>query len=313
MQERNFTSWYIMITWLAKNGFGEDAIDLFNQFKQGGLTPGAKFFVGVFSACNVLGDINEGMLHFESMWKEFGVVPSMEYYVSIVDMLGSNGYLDEALEFIEKMPMEPCVDVWETLMNLFRVRGHLELGDRCAEFIEKLGLSRLNELSKAGLVPVKASNIAKEKKKKGRVYALHRGMKAQMKDAGYIPATRFVLHDMDEESKEDALLAHSERLATAHGLLTTTVRSPLRVVQNLRFCGDSHNAMKIISKLVGRREMPRGSHHFKDGICSCRLLVNRAMMEKITGQIYGHDSYLSSYSDSDSFDPLDLKFFRHFE
>jgi len=100
-------------------------------------------------------------------------------------------------------------------------------------------------------------------------------MKAQMKDAGYIPATRFVLHDMDEESKEDALLAHSERLATAHGLLTTTVRSPLRVVQNLRFCGDSHNAMKIISKLVGRREMPRGSHHFKDGICSCRLLVNR--------------------------------------
>jgi len=155
-----------MITWLAKNGFGEDAIDLFNQFKQGGLTPGAQFFVGVFSACNVLGDINEGMLHFESMWKEFGVVPSMEYYVSIVDMLGSNGYLDEALEFIEKMPMEPCVDVWETLMNLFRVRGHLELGDRCAEFIEKLGLSRLNELSKAGLVPVKASNIAKEKKKK---------------------------------------------------------------------------------------------------------------------------------------------------
>ncbi|CAK7348482.1 unnamed protein product [Dovyalis caffra] len=298
MQERNLTSWYVMITWLAKNGFGEDAIDLFNQFKQGGLKPEAKIFVGLFSACNVLGDINEGMLHFESMWKEFGIVPSIEHYVGIVDMLGSNGYLDEALEFIEKMPVEPSVDIWETLMNVCRVHGHLELGDHCAELIEQVDPSRLNEQSKAGLVPVKASDIAKEKKKKteslnlldvrskvheyragdtsfpdrDRVYALLRGMKAQMKDAGYIPATRFVLHDIDEESKEDALLAHSERLATAHGLLTTAVRSPLRVVKNLRFCGDCHNAMKIISKLVGRQLIMRDAkrfHHFKDGFCSC--------------------------------------------
>ena len=298
MQECNLASWYIMITWLAKNGYGEDAIDLFNQFKQGGLKPDAQIFVGVFSACNVLGDINEGLLHFESMWKEFSIVPSMEHYVSIVDMLGSNGYLVEALEFIEKMPMEPSVDVWETLMNLCRAHGHLELGDRCAELIEQLDPSRLNEQSNAGLVPVKASDIAKEKKKKtasqnlldvrsrvheyragdtsfpdrDRVYALLRGMKAQMKDAGYIPVTRFVLHDIDEESKEDALLAHSERLATAHGLLTTAARSPLRVVKNLRFCGDCHNAMKIISKLVGRQLIMRDAkrfHHFKDGVCSC--------------------------------------------
>ncbi|KAJ6675043.1 hypothetical protein OIU85_011240 [Salix viminalis] len=280
------------------NGFGEDAIDLFNQFKQGELKPDAQIFVGVLSACNVLGDINEGMLHFESMWKEFSIVPSMEHYVSIVDMLGSNGYLDEALEFIEKMPMEPSVDVWETLMNLCRAHGHLELGYRCAELIEQLDPSRLNEQSNAGLVPMKAPDIAKEKKKKtasqnlldvrsrvheyragdtsfpdrDRVYALLRGMKAQMKDAGYIPITRFVLHDIDEESKEEALLAHSERLATAHGLLTTAARSPLRVVKNLRFCGDCHNAMKLISKLVGRQLIMRDAkrfHHFKDGVCSC--------------------------------------------
>uniref|UniRef100_A0A6N2MYL2 DYW domain-containing protein n=1 Tax=Salix viminalis TaxID=40686 RepID=A0A6N2MYL2_SALVM len=298
MQECNLTSWYIMITWLAKNGFGEDAIDLFNQFKQGEMKPDAQIFVGVLSACNVLGDINEGMLHFESMWKEFSIVPSMEHYVSIVDMLGSNGYLDEALEFIEKMPMEPSVDVWETLMNLCRAHGHLELGYRCAELIEQLDPSRLNEQSNAGLVPMKAPDIAKEKKKKtasqnlldvrsrvheyragdtsfpdrDRVYALLRGMKAQMKDAGYIPITRFVLHDIDEESKEEALLAHSERLATAHGLLTTAARSPLRVVKNLRFCGDCHNAMKLISKLVGRQLIMRDAkrfHHFKDGVCSC--------------------------------------------
>ena len=56
------------------------------------------------------------------------------------------------MEFIEKMPFEPSANVWETLMNLCRVHGHLELGDRRAELVEQLDPSRLNEQSKSGLI-----------------------------------------------------------------------------------------------------------------------------------------------------------------
>ncbi|TQD86045.1 hypothetical protein C1H46_028384 [Malus baccata] len=153
MPNRNLTSWDIMITWFAKNGLGEDAIDLFTQFKKAGLKPDGQLFIGVLYACSVVGDINEGLLHFESMSKDYGIVPNMDHYVSVVDMLGSTGYLDEALEFIEKMPLEPNVDVWKTLMNHCRVHGQLELGDRCAELIEQLDPSCLDEQSKAGLIP----------------------------------------------------------------------------------------------------------------------------------------------------------------
>ena len=300
MPKQNLTSWDTMITWLAKNGLGEDAIDLFTQFKQQGLKPDGQLFITIFSACNVLGDIDEGMLHFESMSKDYSIVPSMDHYVSVVDMLGSTGYLDEAFEFIEKMPLEPSVDVWETLMNLCRVHGHIELGDRCAEIVEQLDPSRLTEQSKAGLVPVKASDIAKEKEKKklasqnllevrsrvheyragdrshpenDKIYAELRSLKEQMKESGYVPETRFVLHDIDQEAKEEALLSHSERLAVAYGLLNSPPRAPIRVIKNLRFCGDCHNALKIISKLVGRELIIRDAkrfHHFKDGLCSCR-------------------------------------------
>ncbi|KAJ0029797.1 hypothetical protein Pint_12691 [Pistacia integerrima] len=162
MGQRNLTSWDTMITGLAKNGLGEDAVDLFSQFKQAGLKPDGQMFIGIFSACSVLSDADEGMLHFESMIKDYGIIPSMKHYVSIVDMLGSIGYLYEALEFVEKMPMEPSVDVWETLMNLCRIHGNLELGDRCAELVEQLDPSRLNEKSKAGLV--QASDLVEEKK-----------------------------------------------------------------------------------------------------------------------------------------------------
>ncbi|XP_022139059.1 pentatricopeptide repeat-containing protein At4g32450, mitochondrial-like [Momordica charantia] len=300
MPNRNLTSWDTMITWLAKNGLGEDAIDLFYEFKKAGLKPDGKMFIGLFSACSVLGDIDEGMLHLESMTKNYGIIPSMHHYVSIVDMLGSVGYVDEALEFIEKMPLEPGVEIWEMMMNISRAHGFMELGDRCFELVEQLDPSRLNEESKAGLLPVRASDLAKEREKKklanqnllevrsrvheyragdtshpenDKIYTLLRGLREQMKEAGYIPETRFVLHDIDQEGKNDALLAHSERLAVAYGLISSSARAPIRVIKNLRVCGDCHNALKIISKIVGRELIMRDAkrfHHFKDGLCSCR-------------------------------------------
>ncbi|TYG74579.1 hypothetical protein ES288_D04G193700v1 [Gossypium darwinii] len=299
MPRRNLTSWDTMITGLARNGLGEDALDLFSQFKQAGLKPDAKMFLGVFYSCGVVGDINEGMLHFSLMSSDYGIVPSMEHYVGVVDMLGSTGNLDEALEFIEKMPFEASADVWETLMNLCRTHGHLELGDRCAELVKQLDPSRLNEQSKASLIPLKDSDLKKNEKKKlasqsplevrsrvneyragdtshpanDRIYALLRCLKEHMKEAGYVPETRFVLHDIDQESKEEALLAHSERLALANGLLTSPARGQIRIIKNLRVCGDCHAAFKIMSKIVGREIIMRDAkrfHHFSEGLCSCR-------------------------------------------
>ncbi|KAL3502938.1 hypothetical protein ACH5RR_037387 [Cinchona calisaya] len=300
MSRRNLTSWDTLITGLAKNGHGETAIELFTEFKELGLKPDGPMYLGVFHACKALLDITEGLLHFEAMTKDYGIVPSMEHYVSVVDMLGSTGHLDEALEFIEKMPMQPSVEIWETLMNLSRIQGNVELGDRCAELVELLDPSRLHEQSRAGLIPVKASDLSKVKEKKKfdgqnplevksrvheyragdrsdpdheKLYALLWGLKHQMKEAGYIPETRVVLHDIDQESKEEAVLGHSERLAVAKGFLNTPARSTMRVIKNLRFCIDCHNAMKVISKLVGRELIIRDAkrfHHFKDGVCSCR-------------------------------------------
>ena len=184
-------------------------------------------------------------------------------------------------------------------MDLCRVHGHMELGDRCAELVEQLDPSHMNEQSEAGLLPVKPSDLAKQNEKKlasqsllevrsrvheyragdrshpntDKLYAALRHLREQMKEAGYIPETRFVLHDIDHESKEEALLAHSERLAIANGLLNSPVRSPIRIIKNLHVCGDCHTALKVISKIVGRELIIRDAkrfHHFKDGLCSCR-------------------------------------------
>nr|POE55169.1 pentatricopeptide repeat-containing protein, mitochondrial [Quercus suber] len=48
----NLTLWDTMMTWLAKNGLGEDAIDLFTQFKKTGMKPDGRMFFGVLSTCS---------------------------------------------------------------------------------------------------------------------------------------------------------------------------------------------------------------------------------------------------------------------
>ncbi|GAB2269178.1 hypothetical protein Dimus_004108 [Dionaea muscipula] len=267
MPECNLTSWDIMIIWLAKNGVGDDAIEMFSHFRKSGLKPDGQMFIGVFTACGALGDVTMGMQHFDFMSKVYGIVPTMDHYVGIVGMLGTCGYLDEALDFIEKMPMEPSFEVWETLMNLCRIQGNMELGNRSSEIVEELHHSHLSKESKAGLVPATTSVIARKEEIKKK----QEGLKEQMKEEGYVPETRFVPHDIHPEEKEEAINSHSERLAAASSLLKTPARHEVRIIKNLCVCVDCHSAFKILSKIVGRKFIMRDAkrfQHMEDGKCS---------------------------------------------
>ena len=81
-----------------------------------------------------------------------------------------------------------------------------------------------------------------------------------MKAAGYVPSTDFVLFDIEEEEKEHFLGCHGEKLAIAFGLISTSPKDVIRVVRNLRVCGDSHEAIKLISKITGREIIVRDNN-----------------------------------------------------
>jgi hypothetical protein len=106
--------------------------------------------------------------------------------------------------------------------------------------------------------------------------ALHRALDElvkELKSVGYVPDTSLVVHpDMEDEEKEITLRYHSEKLAISFGLLNTPPGTTIRVVKNLRVCGDCHSAAKLISSLIDREIILRDVqrfHHFKDGKCSC--------------------------------------------
>ncbi|KAL6218814.1 hypothetical protein ACLB2K_012023 [Fragaria x ananassa] len=279
--EKNIDSWHLMINWYAENGLGDDGLQMFELLREQGLKPNSDTFLAVFSACASADAVEEAFIHFYSMKEEYGFDPEKEHYLGIVDVLGKCGHLHEAVDYIEKLPFEPTVEVWEALWNYARIHGDIDLEDHAEELMVALDPSKAIT-DKIPTPPPKKRTAISMLDGKNRItefknptlYKDDEKLKAlnSMRGGGYVPDTRYVLHDIDQEAKEQALLYHSERLAIAYGLISTPARTPLRIIKNLRVCGDCHNAIKIMSKIVGRELIVRDNkrfHHFKDGKCSC--------------------------------------------
>ncbi|XP_050365142.1 pentatricopeptide repeat-containing protein At2g15690, mitochondrial [Argentina anserina] len=279
--EKNIDSWHLMINWYAENGLGDDGLQMFELLREQGLKPNSDTFLAVFAACASADAVEEAFFHFDAMKEEYGFDPEKKHYLGILGVLGKCGHLHEAVDYIEKLPFEPTVEVWEALWNFARIHGDIDLEDHAEELMVAVDPSKAIT-NKIPTPPPKKRTAISMLHGKNRItefknptlYKDDEMLKAinSMRGGGYVPDTRYVLHDIDQEAKEQALLYHSERLAIAYGLISTPARTPLRIIKNLRVCGDCHNAIKIMSKIVGRELIVRDNkrfHHFKDGKCSC--------------------------------------------
>ncbi|CBI27814.3 unnamed protein product, partial [Vitis vinifera] len=130
---RSVVSWTSMIGACASHGHGEDALKLFSRMKDEGVKPNSFTFAAVFTACRHSGLVEEGRKHFESMMRDYSIMPGVEHCACMVDLLGRAGSLMEAYEFIDKMPVEPDVSVWGALLGSCRIHSNLELAELVAE------------------------------------------------------------------------------------------------------------------------------------------------------------------------------------
>eukprot|EP01018_Ginkgo_biloba_P031899 Gb_11321 [translate_table: standard] len=308
MPKRNVVSWNAMITGFAMHGCGKEALQLFKEMQNSRTNPDRVTFVGVLSACCHAGLVDDGWHYFDCMSRYYKIAPVMEHYCCMVDLLGRAGRLDEALDFINEMPIKPNAAVWGSLLGACRIHKNIELGEHAAEHLFELDpkngapyvlLSNIYAVSGRWDEIGKVRKMMKDRRIKKtpgyswielnkQVYVFHVGDKShlqtekiyaklerlsgQMKEAGYLPDSQFVLNDVEEEQKEHILCHHSEKLAIAFGIINTPPGTPIRVIKNLRVCGDCHSAIKFISKIDAREIVVRDAnrfHHVKDGQCSC--------------------------------------------
>ncbi|KAM7262327.1 hypothetical protein ACFE04_021404 [Oxalis oulophora] len=297
-----------MIYCYAQNGFGHEAIELFNRIKSLGLYPNDVTFLSVLLACNNAGLVEEGCKYFSSIKDHHNIELTNEHYACMVDLLGRCGRLEEA-EDILKQVKYPDIVLWRTLLSSCRKHGNVDMAERILTKVQELTscdegthilLSNLYASKGKWSQVVKMKSSIREmafKKNPAMSWVdvdreVHTFMAGdwshpnsaeiletleilieKVRNLGYIPDTTFVLQDLDEERKAKSLYYHSEKLAIAFSLWKTNGKpTPIRILKNLRVCGDCHNWIKLVSKAVGRGIIVRDAkrfHHFKNGSCSC--------------------------------------------
>nr|XP_048335326.1 pentatricopeptide repeat-containing protein At3g14730-like isoform X1 [Ziziphus jujuba var. spinosa] len=135
---KDVASWNIMIMGYGAHGYGNEALDLFSRMCEAQLMPDEITFVGVLSACSHGGLLRQGLEYFTQMTSRYGVVPTIEHYTCVTDMLGRAGKLDEAYELVKIMPIEANPVVWRALLSACRLHGNADLAKVAAQRVIEL-------------------------------------------------------------------------------------------------------------------------------------------------------------------------------
>ncbi|KAJ4968562.1 hypothetical protein NE237_015263 [Protea cynaroides] len=306
---RDICMWNAMMCGLAMHGCGEKALELFSELERTGIKPNGITFIGVLHACSHAGLVTEGRKLFNRMIIYFKLIPKVEHYGCMVDLLGRAGLLEEALEIINSMPVKPNTIVWGALLAACKLHRNPRLGELAARQLLEMepdncgynvllsniyaAANRWNDVSQVrrtmkdtgikkapGVSSIEVNGTVHEflmgdwtHPRTREIHQMLAEMSKKLKQVGYVADTSTVLLNIDEEEKETALSYHSEKLAMAFGLISTTPSATIRIMKNLRVCEDCHAATKLLSKIYRRVIIVRDRirfHHFSEGSCSCR-------------------------------------------
>ncbi|KAL9437606.1 hypothetical protein AB3S75_023472 [Citrus x aurantiifolia] len=299
MTYHDLVSWNSILKAYALHGQAKEALQLFSNMN---VQPDSATFVSLLSACSHAGLVQEGNKIFHSMLENHGVVPQLDHYACMVDLLGRVGRILEAEKLIHEMPMEPDSVIWSALLGSCRKHGETRLAELAATKLKQLepgdslGFVQMSNIyclsgsfNKARLIrkEMKGSRVRKEPglswiEIENRVHEFASGGKrhpqreaifkkleeliGQLKGMGYVPETSLALHDIEEEHKEEQLYHHSEKLALVFAIMNQgslcRERSVIRIMKNIRICVDCHNFMKLASDLLGKEIVVRDSNRF---------------------------------------------------
>lgn len=133
MPYRNVVSWTSLITACGKNGFGEDAVSLFDRMVEDGVKPNDVTFLSLLSACGHSGLTSKGMEYFTSMMSKYGIDPRAEHYSSAIDLLARGGQLKDAWKLVQNIDIEPNSSMFGAMLGACKTHGSMPLGETAAK------------------------------------------------------------------------------------------------------------------------------------------------------------------------------------
>ncbi|CAL4998311.1 unnamed protein product [Urochloa decumbens] len=299
---RNIISWNCIILAHLLHGSPNEALNLFCQMKQEGVLPDRTTLTAVIKAYGLKGKVSEAIETFYNMTDDYNIVPDIDHYAAMVDLLGRSGRLEEAYELIDEMPLIPSLAVWEALLTTATIHGNVRLANLAARELASIEPSdpriqrlvyNLQDLA-GNSVDVPHMMVSN----KGRELEEVDSCSVEIKNKVYLFSTgdNFVLErtvaelklimiqirismlnivhgtpDVEEE-KEELSAIHCEKLAIAFAISNSPPFRSIRIIKTVRMCSHCHTFAKLVSEKYERQILIKDSnclHKFKGGKCSC--------------------------------------------
>ncbi|CAM8930518.1 unnamed protein product [Rhodiola kirilowii] len=130
MKRKSLITWNTMISAYSSHGEADNALLLFDLMLRKDIQPDTVTFLALLVANAHKGWVEEGYRIFDVMQRDHGIMPDVEHYGCMVDMLGRAGRLEEAYGLITSMPVASNDKVWGALLRACRSYGDTEMGER---------------------------------------------------------------------------------------------------------------------------------------------------------------------------------------
>lgn len=152
LPQKDVVTWGAVISGFAIHGKPQKCFQLFSEMVSQGIQPNGVVFVAILSACSHAGYVELGRHYFHQMVNDFGIVPSMEHYGCMVDLLGRAGLLEDAEDFILAMPEKPNSIIWGAFLSACRTYKDLKRGNVAFRHLTELEPMSGDRYKLAGLM-----------------------------------------------------------------------------------------------------------------------------------------------------------------
>ncbi|GAB2271708.1 hypothetical protein Dimus_006541 [Dionaea muscipula] len=129
LEGKNIISWSSLIGGYAQHGCGSKVIETFKVMEDKGFVPNHITFLSLLLACNQNGLVTDGLECLNSMINKYGIAPREKHYSCMVDLLGRCGHVEEAIQLIDKMNIEPSPSMWSAILRACSVYNNVSLGE----------------------------------------------------------------------------------------------------------------------------------------------------------------------------------------
>ncbi|MCO5546608.1 hypothetical protein L7F22_000038 [Adiantum nelumboides] len=129
MLVQNIVLWTALITGFASQGNSKAVFCMLVRLTEEGIQLDVVTLLNVVTVCSHAGLVEEGLIVFDRPSEAMSIVPTVELYNCLLDLVSRAGQLKTAFAIVEEMPFQPNLVTWNTVLGACQKWRNVKLGE----------------------------------------------------------------------------------------------------------------------------------------------------------------------------------------